>query len=79
MLVTLSGIVILVKLLQFKNALFPMLVTLSGIVMLVNAIIKHSLSNAGDTIRNRDAGQAGAIFKCKTFNAGDTIWKNDIC
>ena len=35
MLVTLSGIVMLVKLLQFSNADSPMLVTLSGIVMLI--------------------------------------------
>ena len=35
MLVTLSGIVMLVRLSQPKNALSPMLVTLSGIVMLV--------------------------------------------
>ena len=35
MLVTLSGIVMLVRFSQNKNALSPMLVTLSGIVMLV--------------------------------------------
>ena len=34
MLVTLSGIVMLVRLLHFSNAQFPMLVTLSGSVML---------------------------------------------
>ena len=33
MLVTLLGIVMLVRLLQLSNALSPMLVTLSGIVM----------------------------------------------
>ena len=38
MLVTLSGIVMLVKLVQSENALFPMLVTLSGIVMLVKLV-----------------------------------------
>ena len=38
MLVTLLGIVMLVKLLQSENAKFPMLVTLSGIVMLVNLL-----------------------------------------
>ena len=35
MLVTESGIVMLVRLEQPENALWPMLVTLSGIVMLV--------------------------------------------
>ena len=35
MLVTLSGIVMLVKLMQLENAASPMLVTPSGIVMLV--------------------------------------------
>ena len=38
MLVTLSGIVMLVRLVQFKKAEFPMLVTLSGIVMLVTLL-----------------------------------------
>ena len=38
MLVTLFGIVMLVKLLQSLNAHSPMLVTLSGIVMLVNLL-----------------------------------------
>ena len=38
MLVTLLGIVMLVKLLQLENAPSPMLVTLSGIVMLVNLL-----------------------------------------
>ncbi len=38
MLVTLSGIVMLVSELQPKNAALPMLVTLSGIVMLVSEL-----------------------------------------
>ena len=38
MLVTLSGIVMLVKLLQLRKAELPMLVTLSGIVMLVSPV-----------------------------------------
>ena len=38
MLVTLSGIVILVKLLQYSNALDPIIVTLFGIVMLVKPV-----------------------------------------
>ena len=38
MLVTLSGIVILVKPLHPENALRPMLVTLSGIVILVKPL-----------------------------------------
>jgi len=38
MLVTLSGIVMLVNLLQVLNAQYPMLVTLSGIVMLVKLV-----------------------------------------
>ena len=38
MLVTLSGIVMSVKLLQPKNAPFPMLVTLLGISMLVKPV-----------------------------------------
>ena len=38
MLVTLSGIVMLVRLVQFKKAESPMLVTLSGIVMLVTLL-----------------------------------------
>ena len=35
---TLSGIVILVKLVQLRNALLPILVTLSGIVILVKPL-----------------------------------------
>ena len=38
MLVTLSGIVTLVRPLQLENALYPMLVTLSGIVTLVRPL-----------------------------------------
>ena len=38
MLVTLLGIVMLVKLVQFLNADSPMLVTLLGIVMLVKLV-----------------------------------------
>ena len=38
MVVTLSGIVMLVRLLQFQNVPRPMLVTLSGIVMLVRLL-----------------------------------------
>ena len=38
MLVTLSGIVMFVRLLQPQKALSPMLVTLSGIVMLVRLV-----------------------------------------
>ena len=38
MLVTLSGIVMLVKLVQLSNATAPMFVTLSGIVMLVKPL-----------------------------------------
>ena len=38
MLVTLSGIVMLVRLVQEANAHGPMLVTLSGIVMLVRLV-----------------------------------------
>ena len=38
MLVTLSGIVMLVRPVQLSKALFPMLVTLAGIVMLVRLV-----------------------------------------
>ncbi len=38
MLVTLSGIVTLVRLVQLSNAAVPMLVTLSGIVTLVRLL-----------------------------------------
>ena len=38
MLVTLSGIAILVRLVQFSNVQSPMLVTLSGIVILVRLV-----------------------------------------
>ena len=38
MLVTPSGIVMLVRLVQFRNATSPMLVTLLGIVMLVRLV-----------------------------------------
>ena len=38
MLVTMSGIVMLVKPLQYENAHSPMLVTLSGIVTLVKPL-----------------------------------------
>ena len=38
MVVTLSGIVMLVRLLQPENALYPMVVTLSGIVILVSLV-----------------------------------------
>ena len=39
MLVTLSGMVMPVRLLQFRKAYSPMLVTLSGMVMLVNSVL----------------------------------------
>ena len=38
MLVTLSGMLTLVRLVQLENAPLPMLVTLSGMVMLVRAV-----------------------------------------
>ena len=40
MLVTPSGIVMLVRLVQYSNARLPMLVTLSGIVTLVRSVQK---------------------------------------
>ncbi len=44
MLLTLSGIVILVKSVQEQNALSPMLVTLSGIVMFVKPLQSRKAS-----------------------------------
>ena len=44
MLVTLSGIVTLVRLLQFLKAALPMLVTLSGIVTLVRLLQSEKAS-----------------------------------
>jgi len=38
MLVTLSGMMMLVRLLHFSNARFPMLVTLSGMMALVRLL-----------------------------------------
>ena len=39
----------------------------------VAASLKHRISNAGDTIWNRDAGQACATPKRRTSNAGDIV------
>ena len=63
MLVTLSGIVTLVRLVQSANAEAPMLVTLSGIVTLVRlcAVRERTVPDAGDAVRDRDAGQADAV------------------
>ncbi len=62
MLVTLLGIVTLVRLVQEENALSPMLVTLLGIVTLVRLVqaVERTVSDAGDAVGDGDAGQAGA-------------------
>ncbi len=74
MLVTPSGIVMLVRLLQSEKAPLPMLVTLSGIVMLVRLVqLTKALPDAGDAIRNRDARQAGAAIEGTIPDAGDAI------
>ena len=62
MLVTLLGIVTLVRLVQNSNASLPMLVTLLGIVTLVRLV---QTSNAWSPmlvtlLGDRDVGQAGA-------------------
>ena len=61
MLVTLSGIVTLVRLVQQWNAASPMLVTLLGIVTLVRLVqlVERRAPDAGDAVGDRDAGQAG--------------------
>ena len=41
------------------------------------AIAKHRISNAGDTIWNRDVSQAFAIIKRIFSNAGNTIWNRN--
>ena len=58
MLVTPSGIVMLVRLVQTRKASFPMLVTPLPIVMLVRLVQsrKALLPDAGNPIRNRDTG-----------------------
>ena len=43
----------------------------------VGAIRKRLISNAGDTVWNRDAGQACAIIKRSISNAGNAIWNRD--
>ena len=62
MLVTLLGIVTLVRLVQEENADPPMLVTLLGIVTLVRLVQPRErlAPDAGDAVGDRDAGQAGA-------------------
>ncbi len=65
MLVTLLGIVTLVRLLQPENAESPMLVTLLGIVTLVRLLQPENalVPDAGDAVGNRDVGQAGAASR----------------
>ena len=62
MLVTLLRIVTLVRLVQSAERLVPMLVTLLGIVTLVRLVqsIERLVPDAGDAVRNRDAGQTRA-------------------
>ena len=66
MLVTLSGMVTLVRLLQLQNANLPMLVTLSGMVMLVRLVQSRNAESpdAGDAVGNGDARQASAAIEC---------------
>ena len=66
MLVTLSGIVTLVRLLHPSEGLTPMLVTLSGIVHArqTTAVPGRQLSpNAGDTVGDRHARQTTAVIE----------------
>ena len=65
MLVTLLGIVTLVRLVQLSNAESPMLVTLLGIVTLVRLVqpIERIVPDAGDAVGDRDVGQAGAVSR----------------
>ena len=59
MLVTLPGIVTLVRLVQSRNASAPMLVTPLEIVTLVRQVVHERLiPDADDAAGNRDAGQA---------------------
>ena len=62
MLVTLSGIVTLVRLVHQENARSPMLVTLLGIVTLVRLVqaTERPVPDAGDAVGDHDVGQAGA-------------------
>jgi hypothetical protein len=62
MLVTLLGIVTLVRPVQPENAAYAMLVTLLGMVMLVRPVQPENarVSDAGDAVGDRDAGQARA-------------------
>jgi hypothetical protein len=64
MLVTLLGIVTLVRLLQSIERIVPMLVTLLPIVMLVRLVqSSNAIPDAGDAVGDRDAGQAGALIE----------------
>ena len=70
MLVTLSGMMTLVRLLQ-DGMLSPMLVTLLGMVTLVRlaAVIECVNPDAGDAVGNDDARQASAVS-----NATSRCW-----
>ena len=60
MLVTLSGMVTLVRLVQSWNALIPMLVTLLGMsdARQASAVMECVIPDAGDAVGNGDARQA---------------------
>ena len=76
--VTLSGIVILVRLLQYSNADLPMEVTLSGIVILVrllhkeNALSPMEVTLSGIDILARLRHQSNALFPMEVTESGIT-------
>ena len=41
------------------------------------AVAKRIISNAGNTVWNRDTGQAPAIKKRIRLNAGNVVWNRD--
>ena len=79
MLVTLLGILMLVRLSQEPKPQSPMLVTPSGIVTHVRLVqfVEGPVSDADNAITDRDARQAGATMEGIIPDAGDAVRNRD--
>ena len=77
MLVTLSGMVMLVRLLQSRNALLPDTgdAVGNGDARQASAAIECVIPDAGDAVGNGDARQAAAAIECVIPDAGDMYWE----
>jgi len=77
--VTPPGIVIPARFEQDWNAESPMLLTLPGIVTLVRweTVIERIVRYVGDTIGDRDVGQAVAAPKGATLDSSDVAGNRD--